>query len=88
MAELIERFQLPESYSESSLNGVRFIKSLQHISRTPILFMNQAFASLPREKRLDILKIRSFSMMKTITWRSQWCRKVPLIQALLWKEPR
>jgi len=38
MAELIERFQLPESYSESSLNGVRFIKSLQHISRTPILY--------------------------------------------------
>jgi hypothetical protein len=38
--------------------------------------MNQAFASLPKVKRLDILEIRSFNMMRTITWRSRWCRKV------------
>ena len=75
MAELIERFIIPENSSESSLNGYGFL-SPSSTYPGPRYFMNQAFASLPKVKRLDILEIRSFNMMRTITWRSRWCRKV------------
>jgi len=34
----LERLDLPEGFSESRLKGVRFFKSLQHISRTPLIY--------------------------------------------------
>jgi len=51
MAEQIERFIIPENSSESSLNGYGFL-SPSSTYPGPIYFMNQAFASLPKVKRL------------------------------------
>ena len=75
MAEQIERFIIPENSSGSSPNGYGFL-SPSSTYPGPIYSMNQAFASLPKVKRLDILEIWSCNMMRTVTGRSRWCRKV------------
>ncbi len=38
MVDYLERFDVPEGFSESRLKGVRFFKSLQHIPRTPLIY--------------------------------------------------
>ncbi len=38
MIELFERFDLPELFTESNLEGVRFFKSRHHTPRTPLIY--------------------------------------------------
>jgi AraC-like DNA-binding protein len=38
MTDLFERFDLPELFSESNLEGVRFFKSHHHTPRTPLIY--------------------------------------------------
>ncbi|MBM9615008.1 AraC family transcriptional regulator [Desulfobulbus rhabdoformis] len=38
MIELFERFDLPELFTESNLDGVRFFKSNNHTPRTPLIY--------------------------------------------------
>lgn len=38
MIELFEQFKLPELFTESNLQGVRFFRSQQHTPRTPLIY--------------------------------------------------
>ncbi len=59
MVELMERLQLPEGFSESLLEGVRFFKSLQPILRTPLLY-DPGICILTQGSKIGYLGNQSF----------------------------
>lgn len=67
MVKLLERFDLPEMFTESYLERVHFFKSKYHIPRTPLIY-NPGIFIVAQGRKKAIYQIESSSMIQIIIW--------------------